>query len=585
MEKKSKNPWYSLSTVTTFDKGTGAFQTRYFDKNRKEKNINKVIKKCSPSVLITSLLNYICYLSEKDPEQKQNLYSLLCNVMQKMDLIDSSHKIKPVKLADGKYMDAVYQLINVARSVIGNDKAISIPRPVWSYISLYQDQFIETGFIAGGGFGSVFKAKHKLDEVEYAIKKIIVKPGKIKTIIHYLEEVKTLAKLNHSNIVSYKQAWIEPYTAPCLPQLTPLIDLRNDESVDIESCTKSCRIFSGSQRLRCSYEVDESCSDSISFRGENSNPCSISIESDTDNNAGEDNLKSEKISDTRSNLSSFEEKKEEEARNVESDINNKINTGSGISTEESSDESLENIKICQYSREKKLYTILYIQMALCEKTLRHWLDDRTEPTPVSVMADIATQILCGLNYIHSLNIVHHDIKPSNIFISTSGKLRIQLGDFGLACPLQKESHNSIVGTCMYAAPEQLNGECNPMSDVYSLGIVFLELLVPMKTVSECVEMINHLKSNQIPSSLASSHQKWINTIKKLLNHNPAQRPSSSELLEDLRIDKDLTISKLEHENSRLRHENEKKDQTISELQNFIKNLQDQLKNLQEGNLK
>ena len=61
--------------------------------------------------------------------------------------------------------------------------------------STYHDQFREIGFIAAGGFGSVYKAIHKLDEVEYAIKKIIVKPQKMKTIMRHIEEVKTSTEL------------------------------------------------------------------------------------------------------------------------------------------------------------------------------------------------------------------------------------------------------------------------------------------------------------------------------------------------------------------------------------------------------
>lgn len=55
------------------------------------------------------------------------------------------------------------------------------------------------------------------------------------------------------------------------------------------------------------------------------------------------------------------------------------------------------------------YTTLYIQMALCEKTLQQWLDERMEITLQTILA-ILTQILHGLDYIHSRGIVHHDIK-------------------------------------------------------------------------------------------------------------------------------------------------------------------------------
>lgn len=76
--------------------------------------------------------------------------------------------------------------------------------------SRYHREFLEISFIGAGGFGNVFKALHRLDGIEYAIKKIKVRSGRVKNIMQHLEEVKTLAKLNHTNIVSYKGAWIEP---------------------------------------------------------------------------------------------------------------------------------------------------------------------------------------------------------------------------------------------------------------------------------------------------------------------------------------------------------------------------------------
>lgn len=96
--------------------------------------------------------------------------------------------------------------------------------------------------------------------------------------------------------------------------------------------------------------------------------------------------------------------------------------------------------------------------ASLEKTLAKTWDS------LEVALTIFTQALSGLRYIHLQNIVHHDIKPSNIFIGCekNGELYVQLGDFGLACPLQaKHSPDSMIGTITYAAPEQLKGHCDP----------------------------------------------------------------------------------------------------------------------------
>lgn len=78
-----------------------------------------------------------------------------------------------------------------------------------SELSRYCREFNEISFIAGGGFGEVYKARHRLDGIDYAVKKIAVTSSHANTLQQHLNEVKTLAKLNHANIVSYKAAWIE----------------------------------------------------------------------------------------------------------------------------------------------------------------------------------------------------------------------------------------------------------------------------------------------------------------------------------------------------------------------------------------
>jgi len=74
----------------------------------------------------------------------------------------------------------------------------------------YREEFREISFIARGGFGKVYKAQHRLDGIEYAIKKIIMPVDRIEIVQQQLNEVWALAKLNHPNIVSYNAAWIEP---------------------------------------------------------------------------------------------------------------------------------------------------------------------------------------------------------------------------------------------------------------------------------------------------------------------------------------------------------------------------------------
>ena len=90
----------------------------------------------------------------------------------------------------------------------------------------------------------------------------------------------------------------------------------------------------------------------------------------------------------------------------------------------------------------------------------------------------------GVEYAHQRGIVHRDIKPANILITESGDP--MLSDFGIAKLFEGEQTTSLTGTGMvigtpeYMAPEQWNGQPNPQSDLYSLGIVLYEMVAGRK---------------------------------------------------------------------------------------------------------
>src|SRR5207247_2369898 len=90
---------------------------------------------------------------------------------------------------------------------------------------------------------------------------------------------------------------------------------------------------------------------------------------------------------------------------------------------------------------------------------------------------IMTQVCTGLDYAHQTGIVHRDIKPGNIFVLDSGRVKIL--DFGIAQMATSEGLTRtglIMGTLRYISPEQLRGRADHRSDIFSTGCVFYELL-------------------------------------------------------------------------------------------------------------
>jgi serine/threonine-protein kinase len=90
---------------------------------------------------------------------------------------------------------------------------------------------------------------------------------------------------------------------------------------------------------------------------------------------------------------------------------------------------------------------------------------------------VVSEVALALDYAHKQGVIHRDIKPANIMVLKDGKVKVT--DFGIAKAVSSSQTKSgiVLGTPNYMSPEQINGhEIDGRSDIFSLGVVFFELL-------------------------------------------------------------------------------------------------------------
>lgn len=140
--------------------------------------------------------------------------------------------------------------------------------------------------------------------------------------------------------------------------------------------------------------------------------------------------------------------------------------------------------------------ISYIVMELVEGiTLKEYIKNKGRLS-VREATSIALQISAGLEAAHNNGIIHRDIKPQNIIISTDGKVKV--ADFGIARASSSNTINSsVMGSVHYSSPEQSRGGySDEKSDIYSLGITMYEMLtghVPFDGDTAVAVAIKHLQ--------------------------------------------------------------------------------------------
>ena len=155
---------------------------------------------------------------------------------------------------------------------------------------------------------------------------------------------------------------------------------------------------------------------------------------------------------------------------------------------------------------------------------------------------IAIQVGRGIAAAHEKNIIHRDIKPQNIMISTDGKVKVT--DFGIARAASTATStisSDVIGSVHYSSPEQVrNGYVSDRSDIYSLGIVMYEMVtgqVPFDGESTVSVAIKHLQE-EVPTPAAIAQDLPVSLEKIILKctqKSPDRRYSSMEdLLTDLK---------------------------------------------------
>mmetsp|Transcript_10170 Transcript_10170/g.13442 ORF Transcript_10170/g.13442 Transcript_10170/m.13442 type:complete len:709 (-) Transcript_10170:97-2223(-) len=208
-------------------------------------------------------------------------------------------------------------------------------------------------------------------------------------------------------------------------------------------------------------------------------------------------------------------------------------TRAKLQTEIKIHRTLKNENVCEYKHFFEDRENCYILLELCHNQSLNEMIKRRKRLTEPEAAFFMDQMVEGVKYIHSLQVIHRDLKLGNLFLDKN--MRIKVGDLGLATRLEApdEKRKTICGTPNYIAPEVIQNDKSKRGpsfevDIWSMGVVLYTILIgkPPYEAKDAKATYQRILNNQytfpehIPLSEAA-----IDLIESMLQTNPHERPS------------------------------------------------------------
>jgi eukaryotic translation initiation factor 2-alpha kinase 4 len=379
-----------------------------------------------------------------------------------------------------------------------------------------------------GGYGKVFKAKHRLDGRFYAVKEVVSdSPEELREI---LRETILLSRLNHPYVVRYFSAWMET-------EKSGSSGVQSSRRSNISSHSTGDGDMNG---ISTSSDIQDDVLD-------------FSIPHDMMSTSGFKDI-----------VFGYDGDEDDQLKNADSSDDPSSNAVSSSPENPASPQAHRRKAAGEFHSAGTIdlvRTKLYIQMEFCEnRTLRHLINENSLSS-VDKGWRIFRQILDGLSHVHKVGIIHRDLKPENIFMDNDNNPRI--GDFGLATSgtfasvvrvseaTQTTDHGTRnIGTTFYVAPElssNAKGQYTSKVDMYSLGIIFFEICYPRMLGQERVHELDKIRQNdhRLPAMFRDpEYAVQGEVIMMLLTHRPRERPSAAELFRSGKIPEPVEDEKL-----------------------------------------